>query len=166
MAELILLVDAFVLKLGLRVLMPDTAEFVALKFALKFALNAARFGLTLVRPAPIPDSPVLILVELSAFIRFMPFRSCPRFDIPLLILSDGKFELKALRGFKLGFIAVRPELMLGRLRLSKGFDVVMTLEVNEVRLVLKRDSGSPMLRPTPKVGVAGGRPIPVPELLM
>lgn len=97
---------------------------------------------------------------------FIPFRSWPRFDIPLVILSGGKLVLRLeFRAFR-GFIAVRPEFMLGRLRLSKGLEVVITFEVSDVRLVFKSDNGSPIFRPTPKVGVAGGRPIPVPEELM
>lgn len=130
--------------------------------------------MTLVRPALMLDNPELILVEFNAFNllipEFIPVKSCPRFDSPLLILSDGKLEFKfvpkAFNWFMFGFIAVRPELMLGRLKLSKGFDVVMAFEVNDERLVFNRDKGSPILRPTPKVGVAGGRPIPVPEGLM
>lgn len=56
--------------------------------------------------------------------------------------------------------------MPGMLKLSRGFDVVMALEVRDERLVFSRDRGNPILRPTPKVGVAGGRPIPVPDELM
>lgn len=98
---------------------------------------------------------------------FMTLISWPRLGIPLLILSEGtlafRFELRALRVFKLGLIAARPELMLGMLRLSNGFEVVITFDVSDVRLVLNNDSGNPMFRPTPKAGVAGGRPIPVPD---
>lgn len=84
----------------------------------------------------------------------------------MLILSEGtlvlRLEFKAFNVLRLGFKAARPELMLGMLRLSNGFDVVITFEVSDVRLVFKSDNGNPMFRPTPKVGVAGGRPIPVP----
>lgn len=61
---------------------------------------------------------------------------------------------------------VSPVLILGKPKFSRGFDVVITLDVRDVRLVFRSDSGNPILRPTPKVGVAGGRPIPVPEGFM
>lgn len=61
---------------------------------------------------------------------------------------------------------VSPVLILGKPKFSRGFDVVITLDVRDVRLVFKSDSGNPILRPTPTEGVAGGRPIPVPEGFM
>lgn len=132
------------------------------------ALKLVKLGFTLVSPAaPILVNPELIPVELRAPSLFILDKSWPRFDNPLLILSDDKLEFrlvpKVLSWFRLGFIAVRPELMLGRLKFSNEFDVVIAFEVKDARLVFKRDKGSPIFRPTPKVGVAWGKPMPVPE---
>lgn len=140
-------------------------------FWVMLGLRLVRLGLTLVS-SEMPERPELMLVWLRVLSRlipaeFMTLISWPRLGIPLLILSEGtlafRFELRALRVFKLGLIAARPELMLGMLRLSNGFEVVITFDVSDVRLVLNNDSGNPMFRPTPKAGVAGGRPIPVPD---
>lgn len=143
---------------------------VVFEFVLKlFEFNVVRFGFTFVSP---PDK--LEFVEFNAASLLIPlfilFKSCPILERPLLILFEAILELKlefmAFKGFKLGFIAVNPVLILGRPRLRRGFDVVITFEVRDVRLVFKSDNGSPILRPTPKVGVAGGRPIPVPDVFI
>lgn len=165
---------------------PDTPEFAAVKLVFNVVrlwftfdeFKFVKFGLTPVSPAFTPDSPELMFVEfivLSLFIPvftpvFMLFKSCPKLDKLLLMLFepmlDVRLELIAFMWFKLGFIAVNPVFILGRPKLCRGFDVVITLEVRDVRLVFRSDSGNPILRPTPKVGVAGGRPIPVPEGFM
>lgn len=124
-----------------------------------------------------PDSPELIFVEFIVLSLFIPvltpvlmlFKSCPKLDKLLLILFepilDVRLELIAFKLFRLGFIVVSPVLILGKPKFSRGFDVVITLDVRELRLVFRSDSGNPILRPTPK-GAAGGRPIPVPEGFM
>lgn len=60
-----------------------------------FVFKLVKLGLS---PVPILDSPEVMPLEFSAPNRFipvfMPVKSCPMPDNPLLILSDGKFEFR------------------------------------------------------------------------
>lgn len=176
-----LVVVRFVFIFGLIVVKPDTPEPGDVKFVLKlvtfwfmFEFKLVKFWFTLVIPVFTLGNPEFIFVEFNVLSLLIPvfilFISCPKPDKPLLILFEPifevKFEFMVFKWLRLGFIVVSPVFIFGRPKLSRGFDVVITLDVRDVRLVFKSDSGNPILRPTPKVGVAGGRPIPVPEGFM
>lgn len=154
---LMLVVVKFVLILGFNVLRLETLELTLLKFEFREFRLELTFWFKPVSPWFIPESPDIP--------EFTLFKSCPRPVSPELILFEPKFWFIVFKLFKFGFIVVRPGLIPDKPKFRSGFDVVIALEVREVNDVFNNDSGSPMLRPTPNVGVAGGRPIPVPEWL-